>query len=69
MLQGYLVHKKVVRIHSFTVMIGWTGLTPWEFEFLFPGSLTSTFLAELRGQGLGIRVQGAGCGIARVEKP
>ena len=27
-------------------MIRWTGLAPWEFEFSFPGSLTSTFLAE-----------------------
>ena len=26
-------------------MIRWTGLAPWEFEFLFRGSLTSTFLA------------------------
>ena len=26
------------------VMIRWTGLAPWEFEFPFPGSLTSTFL-------------------------
>ena len=25
-------------------MIKWTGLAPWEFEFPFPGSLTSTFL-------------------------
>ena len=24
-------------------MIRWTGLSPWEFEFRFPGSLTSTF--------------------------
>jgi len=23
-------------------MIRWTGLAPWEFEFPFPGSLTST---------------------------
>jgi len=22
----------------------WTGLAPWEFEFPFPGSLTSSFL-------------------------
>ena len=29
-------------------MIRWTGLAPWEFEFPFPGSLTSTFLKELR---------------------
>ena len=27
-------------------MIRWTGLAPWEFEFPFPGSLTSTFLAD-----------------------
>ena len=26
-------------------MVRWTGLAPWEFEFPFPGSLTSTFLA------------------------
>ena len=25
-------------------MIKWTGLAPWEFEFPFPSSLTSTFL-------------------------
>jgi len=27
-------------------MIRWTGLAPWEFEFPFPGSLTSSFLGE-----------------------
>ena len=27
-------------------MIWWTGLAPWEFEFPFPGSLTSTFLVR-----------------------
>jgi len=26
-------------------MIRWTGLAPWEVEFPFPGSLTSTFLS------------------------
>ena len=26
------------------VMIRWTSVAPWEFEFPFPGSLTSTFL-------------------------
>jgi len=25
-------------------MIRWTGLAPWQFQFPFPGSLTSTFL-------------------------
>ena len=29
-------------------MIRWTGLAPWESEFSFPGSLTSTFLAILQ---------------------
>ena len=33
----------LVRIHCIIVMIRWTGLAPWEFEFPFPGSLTSTF--------------------------
>ena len=28
-----------VRIHFIIVMIRWTGLAPWEFEFPFPGSL------------------------------
>ena len=31
----------LVRIHFIIVMIRWTGLAPWEFEFPFPGSLTS----------------------------
>jgi len=34
----------LVRIHFIIEMIGWTGLAPWEFEFPFPGSLTSTFV-------------------------
>ena len=29
-------------------MIRWIGLAPWEFEFPFPGSLTSTFLMRER---------------------
>jgi len=33
----------MVRIHFIIVMIWWTGLTPWQFEFPFPGSLISTF--------------------------
>ena len=28
-------------------MIRWAGLAPWEFEFPFPGSLTSTFPVAL----------------------
>ena len=38
------IHNLLVRNHFTIVMIRWTGLAPWEFEFLFPGSLTSTFL-------------------------
>ena len=30
-------------------MIKCTGLAPWEFEFPFPGSLTSTFLGAVVG--------------------
>ena len=40
-----LRHQLPVRIHFIIVMIRSTGLAPWEFEFPFPGSLTSTFLA------------------------
>ena len=29
----------------YRLMIRWTGLAPWEFEFPSPGSLTSTFLS------------------------
>ena len=41
----FFIDNLLVRIHFFIVMIRWTGLAPWEFEFLFSGSLTSTFLA------------------------
>ena len=37
----------LVRIHFIIEMIWWTGLAPWEFEFPFPGSLTSTFLISV----------------------
>ena len=40
----FFIDNLLVRIHSIIVMIKWTGLAPWEFEFPFPGSLTSTFL-------------------------
>ena len=38
------VDNLLVRIHFIIVVIRWSGLAPWEFEFPFPGSLTSTFL-------------------------
>jgi hypothetical protein len=36
----------LVRIHFIIGMMRWTGLAPWEFEFPFPGSFTSTFLVQ-----------------------
>jgi len=69
--RDFFIDNLVVRIHSINVMIRWTGLAPWGFEFPFPGSLTSTFLDHLqppftfsvsrfgfRVQGSGFRVQG-----------
>ena len=41
----FFIDNLLVRIHFIIVMIRWTGLAPWEFEFPFAGSLTSTFLA------------------------
>jgi len=38
------IDNLLVRIHFIIVMIRWTGLAPWEFEFPFPGSLTSSLL-------------------------
>ena len=40
----FFIDNLLVRIHFIIVMVRWTGLAPWEFEFPFPGSLTSTFL-------------------------
>ena len=40
----FFIDNLLVRIHFIIVMIKWTGLAPWEFEFPFPVSLTSTFL-------------------------
>ena len=43
----FSIDNLLVRIHFIIVMIRWTGLAPWEFEFPFPGSLTSTFLPQV----------------------
>jgi hypothetical protein len=43
----FFVDNSLARIHFIIVMIRWTGLAPWEIEFPFPGSHTSTFLAGL----------------------
>jgi len=47
-----LIDNLLVRIHFIIVMIRWTGLAPWEFEFPFPGSLTSTFLGSIKYRGM-----------------
>jgi len=44
----FFIDNLLVRIHFIIVMIWWTGFAPWEFEFLFSGSLISTFLDRSR---------------------
>ena len=48
----FFIDSRLVRIHFVIVMIRWTGLAPWEFEFPFPGSPTSTFLAPAESPAL-----------------
>ena len=43
----FFIDNLLVRVYFIIVMIRWTGLAPWEFEFPFPGSLTSTFPVAL----------------------
>ena len=40
----FFIDNLLVRIHFIIVMFRRTGIAPWQFEFPFPGSLTSTFL-------------------------
>jgi len=42
-LRDFFIDNLLVRVHFIIVMVSWTGLAPWEFEFPFPGSLISTF--------------------------
>jgi len=42
----FFIDNPLVRIHFIIVMIRWTGLAPWEFEFSFRGSLASAFLGH-----------------------
>jgi len=42
----FFIDNLPVQIDFVIVMIRWTGLAPWEFEFPFAGSLTSTFLGR-----------------------
>ena len=58
----FLDDNSLVRIHYGIKMIWRIGLAPWEFEFLFPCSLTSTFLGrgEISSWVQGFRVPGSG---------
>jgi len=42
----FFIDNLLVRIHFIIVMIRWTGLVSWKFEFPFPGSLKSDFLGR-----------------------
>ena len=42
----FFIDNLLVRIHFIIVMISWTGLAPWDFQFSFPDRLTFTFLAQ-----------------------
>jgi hypothetical protein len=43
----FSIDNLLVRSHLTIVMIRWTGLAPCNFEFPFPGSLTSTFIGRV----------------------
>jgi len=64
----FFIDNLLIRIHFIIVMIRWTGLAPWEFEFPFPGSLTYTFLGgcmvwcvEFQVSGFRFQVSGFRC--------
>ena len=59
----FFIDKLLVRIHLIIVMIRWTGLAPWEFEFPLPGSLASTFLTRLASPPAPGRWKGLGLGL------
>jgi len=42
----FFIDNLLVQIHFSIVLIRWTSLAPWEFEFPFPASLASTFLTR-----------------------
>ena len=55
-----LIDNALVPIHFIIEMTCWSGLAPWEFEFPFSGSLTSTFLVR------GVMLKGSqGCCLPR----
>ena len=61
----FFIDNLLVRIHFIIVMIRWTGLAPWVFEFPFPGSLTQLTLRLYLRSGGG----GAGAGSGGQREP
>ena len=41
--RDFFIDNLLVRIHFIIVMIGWTGLAPWELEFAFREALHLPF--------------------------
>ena len=54
--RDFFIDNLLVRIHFIIVMIRWTGLAPWGFEFPFPavvgGMRTRSEVGELEALGL-----------------
>ena len=46
--RDFFIDNLLLQIHFVIEMIWWSGLAPWEFEFPFPGSITSTFQGRHR---------------------
>ena len=45
----FFIDTLLVRIHFIIVMIRWTGLASWEFEFPFPGTQAASRFGSCRG--------------------
>ena len=58
----FFIDNLLVRIHSTIVMIGWTGLAPWEFEFPFPRQWCAWALFRSRIDGMALVSLGGAAG-------
>ena len=56
----FFIDNLLFRVQFIILMIRWTCLAPWEFEFPFPGSLPSTFLGCWNVYGVGFKF-GSNC--------
>ena len=58
----FFIDNLLVRIHYIIVMIRWTGLAPWEFEFSFLLSDTRVYEPQIRARlGATTHFCGSGC--------